>query len=60
MDVFNKEIISYEALVRGPNGEPAASVFARIPRNYLDCYDEVFRRKAMRPGPQLQPPLRDV
>lgn len=47
VDVLNKEIISYEALVRGPNGESAASVFARIPRNYLDCYDEVFRRKAM-------------
>ncbi len=56
VDVRNKEIISYEALVRGPHGEPSASVFARIPRNYLDCYDEIFRRRAMSLASRLSIP----
>ena len=31
VDVRNREIISFEALVRGPHGEPSASVFAQVP-----------------------------
>jgi EAL domain-containing protein (putative c-di-GMP-specific phosphodiesterase class I) len=47
VDVRNREIISYEALVRGPHGEPSASVFAKVSRcNFLQ-FDEICRRKAI-------------
>ena len=47
VDVRNREIISYEALVRGPHGEPSASVFAQVPRNNFPIFDEVCRKKAI-------------
>ena len=43
----NREIISFEALVRGPHGEPSASVFAQVPKNNYPRFDEVCRSKAI-------------
>jgi EAL domain-containing protein (putative c-di-GMP-specific phosphodiesterase class I) len=47
VDVRNREIISYEALVRGPHGEPSASVFAQVPRHNISKFDEICRSKAI-------------
>jgi EAL domain-containing protein (putative c-di-GMP-specific phosphodiesterase class I) len=43
----NGEIISYEALVRGPHGEPSGWVFAQVPEYKLPRFDEICRRKAI-------------
>jgi EAL domain-containing protein (putative c-di-GMP-specific phosphodiesterase class I) len=58
VDIRNREIISYEALVRGPRGEPSASVFARVPRYNLLGFDEVCRRKAIHLASRLKIPNR--
>ncbi|HUI89300.1 MAG TPA: EAL domain-containing protein [Anaerolineales bacterium] len=42
-----REIISFEALVRGPHGEPSAWVFAQVPSNRIARFDEVCRWKAI-------------
>ncbi len=56
VDVRNREIISYEALVRGPHGEPSASVFAQVPiHNYMH-FDDVCRRKAIHLASRLKIP----
>ena len=43
----NREIVSFEALVRGPHGEPSASVFAQVPPCDFPRFDEVLRREAI-------------
>ena len=43
----NREIVSFEALVRGPHGEPSASVFAQVPPFEFSRFDEMCRRKAI-------------
>lgn len=47
VDIHSREIISYEALVRGPRGEPSATVFAQVTQNNFLKFDEVCRRKAI-------------
>jgi EAL domain-containing protein (putative c-di-GMP-specific phosphodiesterase class I) len=47
VDARNREIISFEALVRGPHGEPSASVFAQVPKNGFPRFDEMCRSKAI-------------
>jgi EAL domain-containing protein (putative c-di-GMP-specific phosphodiesterase class I) len=47
VDVRNREIISYEALVRGPHGESSASVFAQVPKHEIIRFDGMCRRKAI-------------
>jgi EAL domain-containing protein (putative c-di-GMP-specific phosphodiesterase class I) len=47
VDVRNREIISYEALVRGPHGEPSASVFAQVPSRNIVHFDDICRQKAI-------------
>ena len=47
VDVRNQEIISFEALVRGPNGEPAASVLSRVSDECIPSFDEKCRWKAI-------------
>jgi EAL domain-containing protein (putative c-di-GMP-specific phosphodiesterase class I) len=42
-----REIISFEALVRGPAGELSADVFARVPRENLYRFDQACRSKAI-------------
>jgi EAL domain-containing protein (putative c-di-GMP-specific phosphodiesterase class I) len=58
VDVRNREIISYEALVRGPRGEPSASVFAQVPRCNFLRFDEICRRKAIYLASRLKIPKR--
>jgi EAL domain-containing protein (putative c-di-GMP-specific phosphodiesterase class I) len=58
VDVRNREIISYEALVRGPHGESSASVFAQVPKNDLLKFDEICRRKAIHLASRLHIPNR--
>lgn len=47
VDVRSREIVSYEALVRGPNGEPSEWVFSRMSPAELPHFDEVCHRKAI-------------
>lgn len=56
VDVRNRAIISYEALVRGPRGEPSASVFAQVPKNSFPIFDEVCRKKAIYLASRLRIP----
>ena len=58
VDARNREIISFEALVRGPHGEPSASVFAQVPKNDFFRFDEVCRSKAINLASRLNIPNR--
>ena len=58
VDARNREIISFEALVRGPHGESAASVFAQVPDNEILRFDEICRRKAIDLASRLKIPNR--
>jgi EAL domain-containing protein (putative c-di-GMP-specific phosphodiesterase class I) len=58
VDVRNREIISFEALVRGPHGESSASVFAQVPKNDILRFDEICRRKAIHLASRLNIPNR--
>jgi EAL domain-containing protein (putative c-di-GMP-specific phosphodiesterase class I) len=58
VDVRNREIVSFEALVRGPHGESSASVFAQVPRNASLRFDELCRRKAIHLASRLNNPKR--
>jgi len=58
VDVRNREIISYEALVRGPHGECSASVFAQVARADILKFDELCRRKAINLASRLKIPNR--
>ena len=54
VDVRRREIISFEALVRGPHGEPSASVFAQVPKHNFSRFDEICRLKAIYLASQLK------
>ena len=58
VNVRNREIISFEALVRGPNGESSASVFAQVPKCHMPRFDEICRRKAIYLASRLRIPNR--
>jgi EAL domain-containing protein (putative c-di-GMP-specific phosphodiesterase class I) len=58
VDARNQEIISFEALVRGPHGEPSASVFAKVPKASLPRFDEICRSKAIAMASRLKIPNR--
>jgi EAL domain-containing protein (putative c-di-GMP-specific phosphodiesterase class I) len=58
VDIRNREVISYEALVRGPRGEPSASVFAQVSKCNLPRFDEICRRKAIYLASRLKIPNR--
>ncbi len=47
VDVQQREIISYEALVRGPHGEPSSQVFSQVPSQQFSKFDELCRHKAI-------------
>lgn len=47
VNAATREVISFEALVRGPGGEPSADVFARVPRENLYRFDQACRLKAI-------------
>lgn len=58
VDARNREIISFEALVRGPHGEPSASVFAQVPERAYLRFDEMCRSKAIALASRLKIPNR--
>ncbi len=58
VDARNREIISFEALVRGPHGEPSASVFAQVPKRAFPRFDEMCRSKAIHLASRLKIPNR--
>jgi len=58
VDIRSREIVSYEALVRGPKGEPSKSVFAQVPKHNFSKFDELCRRKAIYLASRLKIPSR--
>ena len=56
VDARNREIMSFEALVRGPHGEPSASVFAQVPTSDIPKFDEICRSKAIYLASRLKIP----
>jgi EAL domain-containing protein (putative c-di-GMP-specific phosphodiesterase class I) len=58
VDARTREIISFEALVRGPHGESSASVFAQVPKNGLPRFDEMCRSRAIALASRLKIPNR--
>jgi len=53
VDAAERRIISFEALVRGPHGQPAAEVFARVPPQGLYGFDQGCRVGAIRLAARL-------
>ncbi len=47
VDATAREIIAFEALVRGPSGESSAEIFARVPKENLYQFDQACRLKAI-------------
>ncbi len=47
VDATAREVIAFEALVRGPGGEPSAEIFARVPKENLYRFDQACRLKAI-------------
>lgn len=47
VDATAREVIAFEALVRGPGGELSAEIFARVPRENLYRFDQACRLKAI-------------
>ena len=58
VDIHNRRVISYEALVRGPRGEPSAAVFAQVSRDNFAKFDEICRQKAIHLASRLKIPSR--
>jgi EAL domain-containing protein (putative c-di-GMP-specific phosphodiesterase class I) len=54
VNATTREIISFEALVRGPGGEPSAEVFALVPRENLYRFDQACRMKAIHLAKRLK------
>ena len=46
VDATAREVIAFEALVRGPDGESSAEIFARVPKENLYRFDQACRLKA--------------
>ena len=53
VDATAREVIAFEALVRGPGGELSAEIFARVPRVNLFRFDQACRLKATHMARQL-------
>ena len=53
VDVSNKEIFAYEALVRGLNNEPAGAVFKHVNQSNLYRFDQSCRVKAVKLAAEL-------
>jgi len=54
VDARNREIISFEALVRGPHGESSDSVFAQVNNHDFGKFDEMCRQKAIHLASKLK------
>jgi len=53
VDTQQRKIVSYEALVRGPGGEPAGSVFEHVNSDNLYRFDQQCRVKAIETATRL-------
>ncbi|MCC9598899.1 MULTISPECIES: EAL domain-containing protein [Rubrivivax] len=53
IDAVERRVVSYEALVRGPGGEPAAEVLGRVPEAQLAAFDRLSRAHALALAAQL-------
>jgi EAL domain-containing protein (putative c-di-GMP-specific phosphodiesterase class I) len=53
VNATTREIIAFEALVRGPDGESSAEIFARVPRENLYRFDQACRLKAIHMAKRL-------
>ena len=53
VDVETRQIFAHEALVRGPNGEPAASVLAQVNQANRYRFDQACRVQAIKTAAQL-------
>jgi blue light- and temperature-responsive anti-repressor len=53
VDIDARQIISYEALIRGPRGEPAGQVFARVRPEETHSFDTESRVTAIRLAARL-------
>lgn len=53
VDVGKQEISSFEALIRGPNGEPASSILNRVSDENVPSFDERCRWKAIEMASRL-------
>jgi len=53
VDIAARRIYGYEALVRGPNGEPAGSVLMRVNKENIYAFDQACRVKAIRTAAEL-------
>jgi EAL domain-containing protein (putative c-di-GMP-specific phosphodiesterase class I) len=47
VNASTRKVIAFEALVRGPGGEPSADVFAKVPKANLYQFDQACRLKAI-------------
>ena len=56
VDAHHRKIISFEALVRGPHGEPSNSVFAQVTNQDFGRFDEACRQKAIHLASRLRIP----
>jgi EAL domain-containing protein (putative c-di-GMP-specific phosphodiesterase class I) len=46
VDVENRSVWGYEALVRGARGASAGSVFSKVARKHLPCFEDLCRSRA--------------
>lgn len=53
VDLVNRRIDGYEALVRGPGGEGAPSVLAQVTEENLYAFDQACRTRAIRLASRL-------
>ncbi len=54
VDIDSRTVFAFEALVRGPNGESAASVFAQVADRELHRFDRDLRIKAIETAAELR------
>lgn len=54
VDARTRQVISYEALVRGPKGEPALDILSKLSRDNAYGFDREVRRKAIRLASRLK------
>lgn len=47
VDARDKKIISFEALLRGPNGQSAMDVFSQVNHHQIFSFDQACRKKAI-------------
>lgn len=58
VDVEERSVFAFEALVRGPGGEPASSILAQVNEDNRYSFDQACRVKALRLAVQLGLPAR--